>query len=137
MLFDRFATAAQLSELRERSQRLEMENASLRTRVEAHDAPCTTAGYQGPSRPELMTHPGEALAMRSSVRRGSAGGLARAHQALRLGERWLDGRFMAHSDWEQIKREASEAAYMRYAAGGFARARSAHRLTDGTFVRSE
>jgi hypothetical protein len=30
-----------------------------------------------------------------------------------------EGRYMAHSDGEQIERELAEAAYTRYAAGGF------------------
>jgi hypothetical protein len=43
---------------------------------------------------------------------------------------------MAHGDWEQIKREAAESEYMRYAAGGFARAATAVRASDGTFTAS-
>jgi len=136
MLFDRFATVAQFSDLRERIQRLEMENASLRVRVESdisqrHSATHTAAvgsivGWAMES---------FACAVRTPARRGRAGGLARAHRASRLGQRWSDGRFMAHEDWEQIEREISEAEYMRYAAGGFARAASAARAIDGTFLR--
>jgi hypothetical protein len=66
-------------------------------------------------------------------RRG-AGGLARADQVLHFRERWSDGRFMRHADREQIEREISESEYMRHAAGGFARAASAIRSADGTFL---
>jgi hypothetical protein len=76
-----------------------------------------------------------AAAMRRPLRRGLAGGSARARQVSHLGERWSDGRFMAHQDWEQIERDISEAEYMRHAAGGFARAANAVRATDGTFLR--
>jgi hypothetical protein len=41
---------------------------------------------------------------------------------------------MAHSDWEQIEREVAEVEYMRHAAGGFARASSTCRFSDGTFA---
>jgi len=41
---------------------------------------------------------------------------------------------MAHSDWEQIEREVASAEYMRYAAGGFARAAVAKRAANGTFL---
>ena len=41
---------------------------------------------------------------------------------------------MAHEDWEQIEREISEAEYMRYAAGGFARAANAARANNATFL---
>lgn len=41
---------------------------------------------------------------------------------------------MAHADWEQIEREIAEAEYIRYAAGGFARAASAQRYADGRFA---
>lgn len=135
MLFDRFATVAQLSDLRERIQRLEMENASLRARVESdalqrHSATHTAA---------VGSIVGWAIesfgrAVRTPARRGRAGGLARAQQASHLGERWSDGRFMGHEDWEQIEREISETEYMRYAAGGFARAARAMRNSDGTFL---
>jgi len=73
-------------------------------------------------------------ALETLPRRGRAGGLARARQASHLGERWSDGRFMAHADWEQIERDVSEAEYLRYAAGGLARAATAARARDGKFL---
>ena len=79
---------------------------------------------------------GFASAMRRPLKRGRAGGLARASQVSRLRERWPDGRYMTHSDWEQIEREVASAEYMRYAAGGFARAATARRAVDGTFLAS-
>jgi len=77
---------------------------------------------------------GFASAMRRPLKRGRTGGLARARQASQLRERWSDGRYMAHADWEQIEREISEAEYLRHAAGGFARAAGASRFSDGTFA---
>jgi hypothetical protein len=44
---------------------------------------------------------------------------------------------MAHEDWEQIERDVAEAEYMRYAAGGRARASRARRAADGTFLPVE
>jgi hypothetical protein len=70
------------------------------------------------------------------AKRGRAGGLARAHQASRLGER-RQRRFMAHEDWEQSKREIAERKHMRYAAASFTRVAKAARLADGTFALSE
>jgi hypothetical protein len=40
---------------------------------------------------------------------------------------------MTHINWEQIERQVAEAQYMRNAAGGFARAATAIRATDGKF----
>src|SRR5262249_15906123 len=77
-----------------------------------------------------------AAAMRRPLGRGFAGGSARARQALLLHERWPNGRYMAHTDWEDIEREAADAVYMRHAAGGFARAARAARAVDGTFLPS-
>jgi hypothetical protein len=74
--------------------------------------------------------------MRKPLKRGRAGGIARARQALLHHERWADGRYMAHNDWEGIEREAVEAVYIRHAAGGFARAASAQGQPDGRFVRT-
>jgi len=51
-----------------------------------------------------------------------------------LNEQSSDGRFMAHEDWEQIECEIEEAAYMRYATGGFAHAAAVTRADDGTFL---
>jgi hypothetical protein len=135
MLFDRFATIAQLSDLRERIQRLETENASLRARVESD----TLQRHSATHAAAVGSIVGWAIesfacAVRTPARRGRAGGLARAQQAFNLGERWSDGRFMAHEDLEQIEREISDAEYMRYAAGGFARAATAARASDGTFT---
>jgi hypothetical protein len=135
MLFDRFATVAQLSDFRERVQRLETENASLRARVESDALDRYSAAHTA----AVGSIVGWAIesfarAVRTPARRGRAGGLARAQQASDLGERWSDGRFMAHEDWEEIEREISEAEYMRHAAGGFARAATAVRATDGRFA---
>jgi len=47
---------------------------------------------------------GFAIAMRTSQKRGRAGGIARAASARRLRERWPDGRYMSHKDWENIER---------------------------------
>ena len=38
------------------------------------------------------------------------------------------------ADREQIEREVAEAEYMRYAAGGFARASSAAQAPNGTYL---
>lgn len=54
-----------------------------------------------------------ASAMRVPLKRGRAGGLARARQVSQLDERWSDGRSVAHKDWEQIDREIADAEYMR------------------------
>jgi hypothetical protein len=42
---------------------------------------------------------------------------------------------MAHGDWEQIDRGVASAEYMRFAADGFARAATAIRAVDGTFLQ--
>lgn len=103
-----FTIAAQLSDLRKRIQRLEIENASLRAEVEGAAlrtrAPRMTAAAEGSP---IIGFAGEPLAcsIHNSPRRGRAGGLARARQVSHLGERWSDGRFMAHTDWEQVERE--------------------------------
>src|SRR5216684_1740213 len=115
-------TAKQLvdttSELLARIQRLEEEQAQLRAKLEgerqlgvltahiaaaAHTAPMIGAAIEG-----------FALAIRSGVRRGRAGGLARASTAWRH----FDGTFMPESEkWEAYREE-----YERHAAGGRARA---------------
>jgi hypothetical protein len=41
---------------------------------------------------------------------------------------------MAHADWEQTEREVAETDYKRHAAGGFARAATAARASDGTYL---
>jgi hypothetical protein len=65
-------------------------------------------------------------AMAAPLRRGKAGGLARARTAWRF----LDGTFMPESK----KLEACLEAYERQAAGGRARAATAQRSTDGRFI---
>jgi len=50
-------------------------------------------------------------ATRVPLKRGRAGELARARQVSLLDERWSDGRFVAHEDWEQIDREIADAEY--------------------------
>jgi hypothetical protein len=149
MLFTRSTPRLQLSELSERIQRLEKEHAELLARIAAEQADLrariegdaalrriaaevTAAAHAAPTLGSALE--GFAAAMRRPLKRGRAGGLARARQASQLRERWSDGRYMAHADWEQIERELSEAEYMRHAAGGFARAVSAVRAPDGTFL---
>lgn len=136
-MLGRSAIAAQLSGFRERIQRLETENASLRAHIEAEATALRDSASQ------LTAAAGSfvgaavesfARAMCKPAKPGRAGGLARARQASYLGERWSNGRFMAHEDWEQIEREVAEAEYMRFAAGGFARAAGAMRATDGTYL---
>ncbi len=117
------------------------EQAELRARIEGEGAlrrtaaEVTAAAHAAPILGSAVE--GFASAMRRPVKRGRAGGLARAHQASQLRERWLDGRYMEHEDWEQLEREISEAEYLRYAAGGFARAATALRAPNGSFLRRE
>src|SRR5208283_5378654 len=105
MLFARSIPALQLSELSERIQRLEKEHAELLARIDGEAAlrrmvgEVTAAANAAPTLGSAIE--GFASAMRRPLKRGSAGGLARARQALQLRERWSDGRFMAHADWEQ------------------------------------
>jgi hypothetical protein len=75
--------------------------------------------------------------MRAPLSRGRAGGLARARQAAALQERWPDGRYMSRWDSEEMDRQIAERNYMRYAAGGFARASTASRFLDGTFAPTD
>jgi hypothetical protein len=141
MLFARSTSSLQLSELLGRIQRLEKEHAELFARIEGEAAlrriaaQVAEAAHTAPLLGDALE--GFALAMRRPLKRGRAGGIARARQASMLRERWTDGRFMAHSDWEQIERKIADDAYMRYAAGGFARAAAAVRLSDGTFAPKE
>ncbi len=138
MLFGRSTSVLQLSELLERIQRLEKEHAELLTRIEGEAslrriaAEVAEAARAAPLLGDAFE--GFASAMRRPLKRGRAGGLARARQASSLRERWSDGRYMAHADWEQIERDIAEAEYMRYAAGGYARAATGKRASDGTFV---
>lgn len=138
MLFARSAIEAQVSEISESLQRLQRDHAQLLVHIDGEAAlrrviaGALHAAQNGATIGAALE--GFASAMRRPLKRGHAGGLARASLASRIGERWPDGRFMAHSDWEQIEREVAEAAYMRRAAGGFARAASAMRSLDGTFA---
>ncbi|MGH9343212.1 MAG: hypothetical protein ACRD3Y_03590 [Bryobacteraceae bacterium] len=111
------------SELLSRIERLERENAQLAARIEA-EAELRAKVAAPPQPPDLPPPP----------RRGRAGGLARIAQVQRFKERWPDGQFMAHEDWENIEREVQYSLYMRHAAGGYARAESAARYADGTFA---
>lgn len=134
MMFRRSSLLAQLSEMAARIQQLEQQHAELRASVES-DRQLRALVAQIVGAAQIAPVVGEAFeefaqAMRARQPRGRAG----AALASRIGERWHDGRFMAHADWEQIEREVAESAYMRSAAGGFARAATAVRATDGTFL---
>src|SRR5271163_132215 len=137
MLFSGSAIEARISEVTDRLQRLEHDHAQLLARIEAENAMRrAVAGATEAAQTAAIVGAaieGFAGAMRRPLKRGRAGGLARARQVSRLRERWSDGRYMSHEDWEQIEREVASAEYMRYAAGGFARAATAIRATDGTF----
>lgn len=134
----RLELLSQLSELRERLQRLESESAALRERL-AGEAALRAFSTQIVMAAQLASAVGLAIeafagAMRVPLIRGRAGGLARARQALLFNERWLNGHFMAHQEREQMDDEIARAEYMRYAAGGLARAATAVRASDGTFL---
>jgi hypothetical protein len=138
MLFARSTSNLQLSELLQRIQRLEKEHAQLLARIEG-EAALRRAGVEIAAAANEAAIVGLALdgfasAMRHPIARGRVGGLARARQAAVLRERWSNGQYMGHADWEQIEREVSETEYMRYAAGGFARAEAAKRASNGTFL---
>jgi hypothetical protein len=139
MLFSSSAPEARISEFTDRLQRLERDHAQLIARIEGESAlrravaATSDAAQTGATIGAAIE--GFASAMRRPLKRGRAGGLARASQVSRLRERWPDGRYMTHSDWEQIEREVASAEYMRYAAGGFARAATAIRDVDGTFLQ--
>jgi hypothetical protein len=116
------------SELLERIQHLETEQAELRSRLQGLAAAQAAIVISKSDAPDVLSHSA------TTPKRGRAGGLARAGQVARLRERWLgSGRFMAHVDREEIEEEVAKSEYMRYAAGGFARAASARRAPDGTF----
>ena len=118
------------SDLLERIQRLEHEHTEFRNRVEADRqlrilaAQISNAGTIGPMIGEAIER--FSASMRAPIRRGRAGGLARARTAWRF----FDGTFMPESE----KLEVFRLEYERYAAGGRARARSAHRDQNGTFL---
>lgn len=142
MLVASSALAAQLSDLAERVQRLEKEYAELQGRIRAAQAAeaarrmVTTETSMVAQIAPVIGAPmeGFAAAIPRPLRRGTVGGIARTRQAARPCERWSDGRCMSHDDCQQIEREVGEAEYMRYAAGGFARASTASRFPDGTFA---
>jgi hypothetical protein len=133
LLFRRFTAKKLLiatSELLERVQRLEAEQSLMRGRESALQFQLLTANITSAAGAAAII--GEAIdhfaqAMRSPMRRGRAGGLARAKRAWR----YLDGTFMPESE----KREAFREEYERYARGGRARAATASRSADGTFAR--
>jgi hypothetical protein len=118
------------SELLERLQRIEAAQEELRARVEMDRqlrmlvgqivAAAQTASIVGAAIEQF------AETMRAPLRRGRAGGLARAKSAWR----YFDGTFMPESEKDQAYREE----YERYAAGGRARAARALRYSDGTFA---
>jgi hypothetical protein len=118
------------SDLLERIQRLEREQAELRARLEGErQLRILAAQIVGAAKAALFI--GGAIekfaqAMRSPLPRGRAGGLARASSA----RRYFDGTFMPESE----KLEAGRMEYERNAAGGRARATSARREQDGTFL---
>jgi hypothetical protein len=142
MLFERRRIAERFSELAERLQRLERDHAQLQARIEGHAAlrvmiaQISAAARSAPILGSAVE--AFATAMRRPLKLGRSGGLARARQASTLSERWPNGRFMSHGDWQSIEWKVAEDEYMRYAAGGFARAGGARRAADGTFLpRSE
>jgi hypothetical protein len=118
------------SDLLNRIQRLEREQAELRARLQSEHqlrslaAQIVAAAQAAPVIGEAFEK--FAQAMRAPTPRGRAGGLARARGAWRC----IDGTFMAESD----KLEAYQLEHERYAAGGRARASKARRAEDGTFV---
>ena len=119
----------------ERTQRLEKEHSELFARIEGEAALRRIAvEVAEAARAAPLLGDRSKASRRQCVARSSAGARegSRARQASRLHERWSDGRYMTHAEWEQIEREAA-ADYLRYAAGGFARASNASRFPDGTF----
>jgi len=136
MLFRRKQLASTVERLAYRVQQLERKHA----RIEASDAlnrlTSQITGAAGTAFALGASFECFAAGLRSPLRRGRAGGLRRARQAALLQERWPDGRYMGHADWEEIERGVADAEYMRHAAGGFARAARARRAVDGTFLGS-
>lgn len=130
-------TAKQLvdttSTLLERVQRLEEEQAVLRSQLEGERqlrvlaAHIAAAAHAAPVIGDAIERFAQAMrATRAPMPRGRAGGLART----RIAWRYSDGTFMPES--ERI--EAYRDEYERYAAGGRARAARALRSADGTFM---
>jgi hypothetical protein len=105
---------ARASDLLDRIQRIEAEQAALRAQLEGEwqlrflTAEIVEAAQAAPVIGRAIEH--FACAMRAPLPRGCAGGLARASTAWR----YLDGRFMPQSE----KREAYLKEYERFAAGG-------------------
>lgn len=123
------------SDLSARVQRLEVEQAALRARLDDErqlrivTAQIAAAAQAAPAIGAAIERFAEAMrAPLPLVPRGRAGGLARAKGAWR----YLDGTFMPESEKEAAYLEEFE----RYAAGGRARARAASRCTDGTFAQN-
>jgi hypothetical protein len=118
------------SDVLERIQRLEREQAELRARLEGERelrilvAQIVGAAQVAPAIGSAVE--GFARAMRAPIPRGRAGGLGRARTAWR----YFDGTFMPESE----KDEAYRDEYERYAAGGRARSAKATRNADGTFA---
>lgn len=120
------------SDLSARVQRLEVEHAALRARLEGErqlrilTAQIAAAAQAAPAIGAAIERFAEAMrAPPPLVPRGRAGGLARAKHAWR----YFDGTFMPESEKEAVYSEE----YERYAAGGRARAETARRGADGTF----
>jgi hypothetical protein len=121
------------SALLERVQRLEEEQATLRARLKS-DPQVRVLFTQLANAAQAAPAIGAAMelfarSIRTAVPRGRPGGLARSRTA----RRYFDATFMPESEkWEAYRRE-----YERYANGGRARAASAQRGSDGTFLCSE
>jgi hypothetical protein len=130
---DKRASGHATSDLFERIQRPEREQASLRAQLDS-ERQLRILAAQIVGAAQIAPVIGDAIekfaqAMRASLPRGRAGGLARTRGA----RRYFDGTFMP----ESAKLEALVADYERYAADGRARAAEATRATDGTFMRTE
>jgi hypothetical protein len=122
---------ARTSDVFERIQRNEAEDAALRAQIEGERqlrflaAEIVGAAKAAPVIAEAIEH--FAQAMRAPLPRGRAGGLARARSAWR----YFDGTFMPESE----KLAAFREEYRRFASGGRARAAQATRNADGTFAK--
>jgi hypothetical protein len=118
------------SDLLERIQRIEAEQAALRAEIESdRQLRFLTTEIVGVAQAAPII--GNAIenfaqAMRRQLPRGRAGGIARASSAWR----YFDGTFMPESEKDVAHREE----YERFAAGGRARARGARRFADGSFA---
>ena len=121
------------SDLSARVQRLELEHAALRVRLEGErqlrilTAHIASAAQVAPVIEAAIER--FAQAMRAPLPRGRTGGLARARTAWR----YFDGTFMPESEKEAAYAEE----YERYAKGGRARAASASRSGLGSFLPSD